>query len=157
MFGGIFDFSTRIRHTFEMVGTNVALVDPYYVLGLFSYYNDTREIDVEFSRWGNATSSANNANFANQPSSDPANLLLYDMPAGVQAYTAKYVWTPGSIVFTTTSTAGTTFEKTWTRTGSSVPDTSVSLLVHLNLWLFQGHKPSAAATVIVKNFSFVST
>jgi hypothetical protein len=143
-------------YTFEITGINVAIADPYYVLGLFSYYNDSREIDAEFSRWGNNSLYANNANFANQPTTDPANLLNYYMSANVLSYRVNYVWTPGSIVFTTTATDGTLFEQKWSRTGDSVPDDSDPLLVHLNLWLFRGHPPSTAATVTVKSFKFVS-
>jgi hypothetical protein len=79
------------------------------------------------------------------------------MPANVLSCTrVNYVWTPGSIVFTTTATDGTLFEQKWSRTGDSVPSDSDPLLVHLNLWLFRGHPPMTAATVTVKSFKFVS-
>jgi hypothetical protein len=141
-------------YTFEVVGPNVALLDPYYVLGLFSYHNDTQEIDLEFSRRGKTSLTAKNANFANQPSSIPENLMLYAMPAAVTAYRVSYTWTAGSIVFFAKSTAGPTWKKGWTRTGPSVPTSDVPLLVHMNLWLFQGHIPSQPATVKVKSFRF---
>lgn len=40
--------------------------DPHVVLGLFLYRDDSHEIDLELSRWGNASVGANNGDFVVQ-------------------------------------------------------------------------------------------
>lgn len=141
------------NYTFIVEGSNVALVDEYIVLGLFSYFNDTREIDAEFSRWGNVSLVANNADFANQPSDIPANVLTYYIPSDTNGFHIEYIWTYESIVFTTKSLSSS-WIKTWSRNGTSVPLASDELQVHLNLWLFRGHVPTKGASVIINNFIF---
>jgi len=61
--------------------------------------NDTAEIDAEFSRWGNSSASANNADFAVQPAERRGNLLDYVIPVGVGSCLVSYQWSPGKVVF----------------------------------------------------------
>ena len=138
------------------VATDVTHMDPAVVLGLFTYEDDTHEIDVEMSRWGDAANAAN-ADFAVQPSDVPANLHNYAIPAGVTAVHAAYMWAPGAAAFAVTSMAGAPFRATWQRNGSSVPAARGREAVHMNMWLFRGRAPGndEGQEVVITNFTFV--
>lgn len=129
-------------------------VDPNIVLGLFTYADDSHELDAEFSRWGNVSASANNGDFAVQPAT-PSNVRYYAIPAGISALRVAYTWAPGSVDFSATGERadGTPWRDGWTRSGASVPAPGGEL-VHINLWLFRGRAPSAGAEAIISNFSF---
>lgn len=130
--------------------------DPDIVLGLFTYASDIAEIDAEFSRWGNVSAAANNADFAVQPAAQHGNLLDYAIPAGVSSCQVSFVWSPGKVVFSAVSLSGVRpWSRSWTCTTASVPFPGKEA-VHINLWLFRGIAPGngAGASVSLSNFSF---
>lgn len=135
------------------VASDVTHMDPAVVLGLFTYEDDTHELDVEMSRWGDP-GNANNADFAVQPSDVPANLHNYAIPAGVTAVRATYAWAPASVSFTLVSTAGAPFRAAWQRNGSAVPVARGRESVHMNAWLFRGRAPTTGVDIVVSNFSW---
>ena len=135
-----------------VVETNVTRLDPYAVLGLFTYEDDAHEIDAEMSRWGNAAN-PNNADFAVQPSDAKGNLLDYNIPLTVGATLVNYSWAKGSATFTLRERGGI-WSTRWNRTGPSVPAATGKEAVHINLWLFRGHAPAAATEVVISDFAW---
>jgi hypothetical protein len=125
--------------------------------------SDTAEIDAEFSRWGNASAAANNADFAVQPAARRGNLLDYTIPADGCPCQVSYVWSPGKVAFYAASLAGSTgrsgqvqpWSQSWECTTSSVP-TPGSEAVHMNLWLYRGSAPQSGggATAAISSFTF---
>ena len=149
------------EYTFQTL-TNVENLDKNIVLGLFTYETDTKEVDIEFSKWGNINNKE--GNFVVQPSSSnstinyPLNLTgcLSDCYS-----THKFQWSPSSIYFQSyyghysNLPSSDNLIKNWTYTGANIP-TNGNEKVHLNFWLFNGNPPSNLqdAEVIIKSFSF---
>ena len=134
------------RYTFVR-GSRVNLLDENVVLGLFiwddsSAYNH-REIDIEFSRWGEEQNL--NSQFVVQPWSRPANMFRFetaeDDPLGY-----RFVWKEGTVAFSGSS-------MTFKVTGPDVPPPGDEK-VRLNLWLYGGTPPSDGqeAEAVIKRF-----
>ncbi len=126
------------------VGSEVGLLDPNVVGGLFTYMNDTEEIDIEFSRWADPASE--NSQFAVQPSHETGNKVRYDLGPNSGESTHMFDWQPEKIEFA--SYRGHTLDPlaeavigTWTYTGDDVPPDSNERL-KINLWLFRGNPPT---------------
>jgi hypothetical protein len=139
------------------VATNVENYDPEIVAGLFTYETDSREIDIEFSRWGNAAWLAgwftvqpvitgNQQNFALN--------LVHD------SSTHKFTWESNSIFFQSYLGHHSTLPSTenliseWNYTGNSIPPVGNERL-HINFWLFGGHMPvnQQEAELVIKAVS----
>ncbi len=127
------------------------------VFSPFLYANDSTEIDIEFSRWGQANS-ATNAQYVVQPYDHPGHTLNFALPI-LQDHrtTHSFDWQQTSITFK--SFRGHSAEPpdpsylvtpVWTYTGADIPDASVDMPLHLNLWLFRGAVPSDSNEVEVK-------
>ncbi|MBA3717671.1 MAG: glycoside hydrolase family 16 protein [Actinobacteria bacterium] len=136
------------------LGSAVSNLDPNVVLGLFTWdddpaYND-REIDLEFSRWGNAADPTN-GQYVVQPWSGTGNLQRTTVGANVPS-NQSFSWSPGQVAFA--SSNGST--ASWLYTGIDVPPPG-NEKTHLNLWLYRGRPPSngRAAEVVIRSFSFV--
>jgi len=116
-------------------------LDENIVIGLFTYENDTREVDVEFSAWGGAFPGVN-ADFAVQPAT------VKRFAAGADAVRAGYTWGPGFVNFTCGGEA-------WSHAGADVPPPGAER-VHMNAWLDRGHAPATGegAEVVVADFVF---
>jgi hypothetical protein len=138
----------RGRYTFEL-DSPVAGLDPSAVLGLFTWSDDpaynNREIDIEFSRWGDAADPTN-GQYVVQPYDRTGNLRRFTQPA-VSPTTVSFDWQAGAVAF-----AGPT---AWTYSGPDVPPPG-SEHVRMNLWLFRGAPPlnGKSVEVVVKRFSF---
>lgn len=115
--------------------------DKGIVLGLFTYENDSREIDIELSSWDNLYPGVN-ADFAVQPSTVKRFWASGDILA------LSYTWSPGRVDFECGGVS-------WSHTGEDVPPPGGER-VHMNLWLFRGLSPATdkGVTVLVRNFSF---
>ena len=132
--------------------------DANVVLGLFTWndanaYNH-REIDIEFSRWGNAQDYAN-AQYVVQPYSSNGNLLRWTLPTGYTSSSHSFRWTSRSIAFQSSS-AGNTI-KQWSYTRRAGIPRPGGETPRINLWLFQGAAPQSGARqeVIVSGFEFL--
>ncbi|MBI2688416.1 MAG: hypothetical protein HYX27_19095 [Acidobacteria bacterium] len=140
-------------------------LDPNVVLGLFTWndapdYNH-REIDIEFSRWGNAADPAN-AQYVVQPYDTPGNLLRFTEPPATVQSIHSFQWTPTSISHrsvkgidpATTNPADLIAEKTFTAF-LPVPGGENA---RMNLWLFRGSAPSNRQTVevIISRFEWIA-
>jgi hypothetical protein len=140
--------------TYQVVyDTPVDDFDPNVVLALFTWSNSAahahREIDIEFSRWGNA-GNPNNAQYVVQPSTPSSRIFRWLVPGAVPS-THSFRWQPGSVFFE--SFAGTTHQQ-WNFTGKvPIPGGENP---RMNLWLFRGAPPTDGqpVEVIVRSFSF---
>jgi hypothetical protein len=141
----------------------VDALDPNVVLGLFTWSDSPaenhREIDIEFSRWGNGLEPTN-AQYVVQPYDVPGNLVRWTQPRRPRKSTHRFTWQPGSVAFQ--SLAGhnaappdgghVVAEHTMT---AGIP-TAGGENARINLWLFGGQPPlnGRAAYVIIERFEF---
>lgn len=125
------------------VASNVEKYDPAIVTGLFTYETDTREIDIEFSRWGN-------------PANEDGWYTVQPVIAGSQqnfalnllndSSTHTFTWESNSIFFQSYQGYQSTLPSTenliseWNYTGNNIPPAGNERL-HINFWLFGGHAP----------------
>jgi PKD repeat protein len=144
-------------YTFQ-VATDVEKLDKNVVLGLFNYETDTREIDIEFSRWGNA---AEKAGWYNVQPSTPASHYSFSLHLEDDYSTHKYQWSPSKIFFQSYRGHSEYLPEKdslisqWTYTGSQIPPAGNERVI-INLWLFKGVPPSdmKESEVVIKSFSF---
>jgi len=141
----------------------VDAMDPNVVLGLFTW-SDTSpyangEIDIEFSRWGKASSP--NSQFVVQPYSDPGHRWRFLLPSGALQTTHSFTWRPTDVFFE--SLLGHPpepvdpglilqqylFQEPWL-----IPTDENA---RINLWLYRGSSPAAGAQleVVIRAFEFV--
>ena len=142
-------------------------LDKNVVLGIFTWehravehYN--REIDIEFSRWGEDT--AQNAQFVVQPWQKSQNRERFHMNLHPQNTLSTHiiVWTPTSLSFRSLQgrvasplNTGKVFHE-WTYTGEHVPTSGTATQMRFNLWLMEGRAPSDGkeVEVILEAFEF---
>lgn len=149
-------------YTFVLDGA-VDTLDPNAVLGLFTY-DDTsalyshREIDIEFSRWGNPA--AQNVQYAIQPWGVTGNRYRFFLSMSGPVSTHRFTWNASSVQFA--SYAGEAavpapgdLYQTWSYSGASLPPAGQGL-AHLNLWLLDGQPPANGQPleVVIKAFTF---
>ena len=137
------------------IDSDVASLDANVVLGLFTWNDDPafnhREIDIEFSRWGNPLDPTN-AQFTVQPYTASANLQRWTLNPGYGQTTHSFRWTKNSIGFESLF-AGNRLES-WNysrRAGIPRPGGENP---RINLWLFQGQPPlnGLPVEVIISKF-----
>jgi len=130
------------------------------VLGLFVYQNDTNEIDIEFSHWGDSSPNAGNADYCVQPSTD-ASCPLWTQPKGINSSIQVFDWENGKVSFTSTAKGSTSPYHSWVYNSTAkvpVPP-NLGLAVHLNLWLNQGNTSmtkAQALDVTITSFRYTS-
>ena len=83
------------RYSIQISG-QIGQINENAVLGLFTWDNDAcseynKEIDIEFSRWGNAQDNTN-AQFVIQPFDVPGNLHRWTMPENLDLSTHNFDW-----------------------------------------------------------------
>lgn len=138
--------------------TPVDALDPNVVLGLFTwsdlpaYHN--REIDIEFSRWGQAANL--NAQYVVQPYTTTGNMLRWPLPPGLARTHHAFTWTPSSIAFASANASDNSPLQTWTYGGPDIPVPGGEN-ARINLWLFQGAAPQnrQEVEVIIQRFEFI--
>jgi len=139
------------------VAGNVEKYDPEIVAGLFTYETDTREIDIEFSRWGNPSNV--DGWFTVQPVV-AGNQQSFAMNLMGDNSTHKFTWSSNSIFFQSyrghseTLPSSDSLIKAWNYTGNYNPPTGNESL-HINFWLFGGHVPvnQQEAELVIKAVS----
>jgi len=142
------------KYTFY-INSDITKLDQNVVAGLFTYLNDTEEIDIEFSKW----SIPNNANaqFAIQPADAPGNKFRFDIPADSGPTKHEFNWQADQVNFSSgfnSSTNGEMFAN-WKYEGAQIPKPSNEKM-RLNLWLFKGQMPSnlKEQEIIIDSVSF---
>ena len=88
--------------TYSFVVRDTSHLEPATVFAMFTWDyaggdQNNREMDIEISRWGDATSK--NAQYEVQPFYVPANVARFNLPAGV--LTHSFRWEPGRVTFRT--------------------------------------------------------
>ncbi len=133
-------------YTFTLA-SRVDQLDRNVVLGLFTW-DDTvpeynyREIDIEFSRWGEET--GDNSQYVVQPWDHAGNRHQFNMVLQGDYSTHRFNWGSGSIQFSSyqghAPSLGDEIE-TWLYTGTDVPPAGAGN-ARINLWLLNGDPPS---------------
>jgi hypothetical protein len=144
----------RGRYSFD-VDSAVYALDPNVVVGLFTWSDDpdynNREIDIEFSRWGDGAEPTT-GQYVVQPYDHDGNLQRVTEPE-VSSSTHAFDWRANAVTFV----SATATPPVWTYAGPDVPQPG-SEHVRINLWLFRGAPPTDGRTVevVVRHFSFVT-
>jgi hypothetical protein len=131
----------------------VDALNPNAVLGLFTWSNTAgyanRELDIEFSRWGNPFA-ATNAQFVVQPYDAPGHWQPFVQPS-VASSEHGFTWAPGSVAFRSSSGS----VPSWTYLGGDVPPAGDET-PRMNLWLAGGSAPTDGnpVEVIIRSFTF---
>ena len=146
-----------------VVDGRVDLLDKNIVLGLFTYETDTREIDIEYARWGNATNYP--GQYVIQPGGTTGNVYRYhlDFSTGTDVTTNLFDWRADAISFRsyygayTPTPAALDMIASWVYFGDDNPPVGGEL-VHINLWLMSGLAPSDGQNVeiVIRDFKFDS-
>jgi hypothetical protein len=157
-------YGTYVFHTDSRIDT----LDANAVLGLFTwddlappYY---REIDFEFTRWGNPAD-FDNAQYVVQPFGTPGNLVRFRIDLSDQdtKVTHVLVWSPGQVEMSTYhghhlpgALPPSQRIASWTNNGPQVPAPGAEN-VRMNLWLVNGSPPlnGQPEDVSITNFLFV--
>ena len=140
----------------------VDALDPNVVLGLFTWndvpdYNH-REIDIEFSRWGQVNNL--NAQYVVQPYNLPQNIFRWQDPAGLPQSTHSFNWATSSVFLQSLKGLNATppdpsyiIQQQTLSNGIPVPGGENA---RINLWLNGGHAPTngQAVEVIINRFEF---
>ena len=150
-------------YRFELAST-VDNLNPSVVLGLFTWSDDPaytdREIDIECSRWGNA-SDPTSAQYVVQPSDANGHLIRIVLPANQTNSTHYFAWETNRVAYqslrgaysSTPAPANVISNWTYTLTLPRTGDENI----RCNLWLFNGTPPTDnhEVEVIIKSFQFV--
>lgn len=144
------------------VNSRIDQLDKNVVFGLFSYggVDGINEIDIEYAKWGN--SSSNIGNYGAYPKVQGGGHVGATFPVSLNgSYTTqRFTWRSGSIYFQSLNghyNDNSYQYKSWTTPSnwaSKVP--SISMPVHINLWLKNHTPPSNGqpVEVVVQNFTF---
>lgn len=133
-----------------VVNSNLARLDPWVVLGLFTYTDAgprfRNEIDIEVAKWGDHRDPTN-AQFVQQPHRAPGNTKRITL-APRPPYTMWWEWTQGRIAWGITDATGALLSAR-SRPTRFKP---AGELVHINLWLAEGHRPARPLAIEIANF-----
>jgi hypothetical protein len=140
------------------LGSRVDLLDKNVVFGFFSWddkapqYN-YREIDTEFSRWGEDT--ALNAQYVVQPWNASGNRHRFTMNLSGNDSVHRFDWRSDQIQFDSWDGNGSPLQS-WTYTNTNYIPPAGAGNARLNFWLFNGWAPSnnQNVEVIIKSFQF---
>jgi hypothetical protein len=141
------------------VASRVDLLDKNAVVGLFTWDDaapsvHNREIDIEFSRWGQEVGP--NAQYAVQPFTNPGNHHPFSMALTGSYSTHSFTWEPDQIAFNSHQGSlpalGAQIES-WTYTGADIPAPGTGN-ARINLWLYNGAAPSNGQDIEVVIESF---
>ena len=88
--------------SYRFVVRDVSQLEPAAVLSMFTWDDDDagqnhREMNIELAKWGDAASK--NAQYVVQPYYVPANVVRFNVPAGLLTHSLR--WEPGRVAFKT--------------------------------------------------------
>jgi len=147
-------------YTFTLA-SRVDQLDKNAVLGLFTWDPDApanhyREIDIEFSRWGQDV--GDNAQYVVQPYDTPGNRHTFPFTLAGPFSIHSFKWETDNISFTSNQgylpALGAQIES-WSYTGADVPPAGAAD-ARINLWLNQGVPPSDGQRieVVIESFQY---
>ena len=143
-------------------------LDPNIVLGQFVYdvpgaSGNPREIDLEFTRWGDAND-PNNAQYAVQPANEPNLLYRFkiDYSSDTETTTHVITWKPSRIDFCSyygdysSHPRGRDIIDCWSYTGEDIPKEGGEN-PRINFYLMNGDPPTNGqdAGIVIKDFRYV--
>jgi hypothetical protein len=128
------------------VSSRVDKFDKNVVGGLFTYLDDSNEIDIEFAKWGD--DEAVNSQFAVQPAHHDGNIYRFPMDLKRQRSTHVIEWREDRIDFACyrghhSASPGKKKKiiSEWCYTGYFIPSDDEEKIM-INLWLYKGVPPS---------------
>jgi hypothetical protein len=133
--------------------------DSHVVAGIFLYRDDENEIDIEFSRWGDAEN-YHIGNYVIQPADNPGNQFRFPIITNGTFTTHRIDWSPDEILFSSwhghydDPPEGRMIAQ-WQYTGNNIPlDNQIRL--YFNIWLFKGIIPKIETPQIftIAGFTF---
>lgn len=122
------------------VASNVERFARNIVAGFFTYENDHREIDIEFSKWGK---SRNVSGWYTIQPPNKNNQKCFDLNLLGNYSTHKFTWNKNSIYFESyhghhlTLPSSDFLINQWSYTGSDIP-TAGNERLHINFYLYKG-------------------
>lgn len=151
-----YGYGTYVFH----LSSKVDRFDKNVVGGLFTYENDTAEIDIEFSKWNKPENK--NSQFVIQPGYIPENKLRYNLDQIENESTHLFNWQKDSIEFASyygnvpTSHSGSLIQR-WVYSGEHNP-VDGDERAKMNLWLFRGNPPTEILDneMIISEFDFLN-
>lgn len=143
-----------------IIESDLADFNKNIVAGLFLYEDDSKEIDIEFARWGN-TLTVPGWYTVQPPPYTAGNQHSFDIDTGTLLSTHSFDWLPDKTYFKSIKGVeevvppNNNLLAEWTYTGNPQPTVGNELL-HINFWLFHGNPPSdkAEAEIIIRSFNF---
>ncbi len=144
------------KYIFHMA-TRPDLLKPMLVNGLFLYQRDQREVDIEFTKWGDPART-NNAQYVVSPSKQSGHMYRFPLSLGNDTSTHTIQWTSSTLQFQ--SYDGDNLVQDWTYSGSSTKALRLGQeILHINLWIY-GSPPigvSCEQEIIIADFDFIPT
>jgi PKD repeat protein len=147
-------------YTFTL-GSRVDLLDRNIVVGLFSWDSSAptfnyREIDIEFSRWGDPLNE--NSQYVVQPWDSAGNTQRWETTLAGDDSTHAFTWRPDRVDFSSHqgSPPGALIQS-WSYTGPDVPpEGATSGNARINFWLMGGSAPfdGQEAELVINSFDF---
>lgn len=139
------------------VDSNVTMLDPNAVLGLFTYdwngwsrdHEAAGELDIEFTRWGDPRS-RRSLWYSVQPTAVRGGLGVTVPPR--PPFDCWITWAPKQLDFVVRAADGTT--RRWTRTGLLPPGPTPSTWPFMDLWLMKAKPPVADQRIVIRDFRF---
>ena len=149
-------YGTYVFHTKSPIDS----LDKNVVLGLFTYKDDSHEVDIEYSLWGK--SEGYNSGFTVQPTPYTSdNSLDFNTTLTGTEATHTFTWRSDKVFFqtiqgnyTTTNVPAENIIKTWE---SQVSCDASDAKTVINLWLYHGLAPSnqQEVEVVITGFEFI--
>lgn len=146
------------------VSSGVESLDENIVLGLFTWEDDVpqynyREIDIEFSRWGNPVNDC--GQFVVQPWDTPGNMYRFDLNSPGTT-THEITWQPQEVNFVsyygqyTQNPAPQDIIASWSYNGDDIPPVGGEN-PRINFWLVSGQPPvdGQDAEIVIEDFQFI--
>jgi hypothetical protein len=138
------------------INSSLTNLEDNVVVGLFTYLDDSQEIDIEFSKW--SLKDNENSQFVVQPYEKEGNIFRFDMNDSLGSTTHSFEWNKNHIVFE--SKYGQNENElpyiSWTYTGKNIPLKSDERL-KINLWLYQGKAPmnNKSQEIIIDSIRYI--
>ena len=122
-------------------------LDQNVVVGLFVYEDDAKEIDIEFSKWGDPNFT-DIGSFTVQPWTIPGNTERFPVLTDSLRTTNLFIWKENYVNFYSIIghhegllPSPENYIHQWIYWGNSIPKNSDDLRTHINFWLVQGKSP----------------
>jgi len=139
-------------------------LDKYATLGLFTWSDfasvaGNREIDLEFTTWGDNSILPNNAQYVVQPYGVSGNMFRYTMDSTAPSI-QSFLWEPSRIAFSSRNELGPLISN-WDYTKLSGIPVTKDERVHLNLWLnnssgtVPGPSSGQPVEIVISKFEFI--